>query len=404
GYPRAEAVLLIELEGAPERAAAEAESVRELAARRGCAELRSAKTAAERDRLWEGRRSAYAALARLAPNVMVEDGVVPRSRLAAGARRLLDIFREHRVQGGLLFHAGDGNLHPNIIFDERDKAQTDRARAAGHEILAACVEMGGSISGEHGIGMDKRAAMGWLFSEETLALFRRIKAAFDPKGLANPDKLFPLAGEKPPGVARRPAPPPLGAAAAELVESVRKLASAGKPVEVVGAGTRAPRAGALSARGLTRLVDVDRGNLIATAEAGISPAELEAALSREGLHAGFGSGAGTLGGLLATRPWIGIRDGILAMRILLADGTVLEVGSKVVKSVAGYDVPRVLLGSWGTLAVILEATFKVQPLPVPVPAAPPRPRPAPNPWWLKLKGAFDPGHRLNAWVLEGRHG
>src|SRR5204862_7353602 len=134
--------------------------------------------------LWEGRRGAYAALARLAPNVLVEDGVVPRDKLPDVVRRIQEISAKHRVKAYLLFHAGDGNIHPNIAYDERDLAETVRVKAAGHEILRACVELGGSLSGEHGIGIDKRDAMAWLFTPETLDLFRRIKRALDPDNLA----------------------------------------------------------------------------------------------------------------------------------------------------------------------------------------------------------------------------
>ena len=161
GYPIAEAVLLIEVEGSPEHARLELSQVESLCREHGCTLFRGTTDAVEREKLWEGRRSAYAALARLAPNVMVEDGVVPRSRLLDAVHRIREIAERNKVKAALLFHAGDGNLHPNMIFDERDKDLTARTRRAGSEMLRACVELGGSISGEHGIGIDKREAMGW---------------------------------------------------------------------------------------------------------------------------------------------------------------------------------------------------------------------------------------------------
>ncbi|TBR23290.1 FAD-binding protein, partial [bacterium] len=364
GYPKAEAVLLIEVEGAAPQVERDLEALRQLCRAHGSKGFRLAREAAERDRLWEGRRSAYAALARLAPNVMVEDGVVPRDRLPEAARRLKEIAADHKVIPYLLFHAGDGNLHPNTVYDERDAAQTERVRSAGRDILRLCVEVGGSISGEHGIGADKRAAMAWLFSPESLGLFRRIKESFDPQGLANPDKLIPLPGEAPPGPAAARTPRPLSREAASLVERVREKAAAHEPLFVVGSGTKVPpglkaeQKEVLTTRPL-RALRLDRPNLLVTAETGVTLAELKAVLEPEGLYVPLPLVPGTLGGLLATRPWAGVREAVVAMRLLLSDGTVCEVGSPVVKSVAGYDVPRLLLGSWGTLAVVLDVTLKL---------------------------------------------
>jgi glycolate oxidase subunit GlcD len=410
GYPRAEAVLLIEVEGSGPQVERDLEAVRRLTADHGSKGFRLAREAAERDRLWEGRRSAYAALARLAPNVSVEDGVVPRDRLPEAARRLTEIAADHGVVPYLLFHAGDGNLHPNTIYDERDAVQTERVRAAGRDILRLCVELGGSISGEHGIGSDKRAAMAWLFSAESLALFRRVKEAFDPHGLANPDKVIPLPGEAPPGPAAARPERPLSREAASLAERVREKAAAGQPLFVVGSGTKLPpglkaeQGEVLTTRPL-RGLRLDRPNLLVTAEAGVSPAELKAALEPAGLYVPLPLVPGTLGGLLATRPWEGIRDAVVAMRLLLSDGTVCEVGSPVVKSVAGYDIPRLLLGSWGTLAVVLDVTLKLSAARPDVPNdPPPARRAAMGPWHRRLKTAFDPKGLLNRWAEAAPRG
>lgn len=404
GYPKAEAVLLIEVEGSPAQVERDLAALRELCRAHGSKGFRLARETAERDRLWEGRRSAYAALARLAPNVSVEDGVVPRDRLPEAARRLKEIAAGHGVTPYLLFHAGDGNLHPNTIYDERDALQTEKVRAAGRDILRLCVELGGSISGEHGIGSDKRAAMAWLFSPESLSLFRRVKEAFDPRGLANPDKLIPLPGEAPPGPAAVRPQRPLSREAAALVERVREKAVAREPLFVVGSGTKLPpglkaeQKEVLTTRPL-RGLRLDRPNLLVTAEAGVTMAELKAALEPDGLYVPLPLVPGTLGGLLATRPWAGVRDAVVAMRLLLADGTVCEVGSPVVKSVAGYDLPRLLLGSWGTLAVVLDATLKLSAARPEIPNdPPPARRPAMGPWHRKLKKAFDPLNLLNRWA------
>jgi len=406
GYPKAEAVLIIELEGQGQALELQLEKVETLCRGCGAAETRTARDLAERERLWEGRRSAYAALARLAPNVLVEDGVVPRSRLPQAARRVAEIARARGTPAGLLFHAGDGNLHPNLIFDERDREQTERVKRAGQEMLAACVELGGSISGEHGIGVEKRSAMAWLFSEETLQLFRRVKAALDPEGLANPDKILPLPGEKPDGSPRR-APRPPSEAAQALIAAVRDRAKDRRPFSVFGARTKVPervaaaeKDSALSVRPLSAILEFDREDYVATVEAGIGLGELKSKLESEGFFVPLPLCAGTLGGMLATKPWPGVRDGILGMRVLLADGSVADLGGKVVKNVAGYDVPRLLLGSWGTLAVILEVTLRLSPIRPIVPSEIPRPRPPRlGTRHRKLKEAFDPEGLLNAWAL-----
>jgi glycolate oxidase len=221
GYPQDPAVLLIELDGDRLEVQREAEEVAGLCRANGATSIRTAVDLAERERLWEGRRGAYAALARLAPNVLVEDGVVPRDRLPDCVRRIQQIAAKYSVKAYLLFHAGDGNIHPNIVFDERDEELTARVKQAGHEMLQVCVELGGSVSGEHGIGVDKREAMAWLFTPETLALFHRVKAALDPDQLSNPDKIFPLSGlpARGPGFIR-PALKPLSEHAAALLEKI----------------------------------------------------------------------------------------------------------------------------------------------------------------------------------------
>ena len=344
GYPKDPAVLLIELDGTRADCAREAAEVERLCRESAATSVRTATDTAERERLWEGRRGAYAALARLAPNVLVEDGVVPRDRLPDIVRRIQEISAKHQVKAYLLFHAGDGNIHPNIVYDERDAAETARVKAAGHEMLQACVELGGSLSGEHGIGLDKRDAMAWLFTPQTLRLFHRVKDSIDPHHLANPDKLFPIPGSKPgPGFVR----PPSGALseyAALLVDKVRS-APDGASFRVRGASTRwkdETPDGALEilTTGLGRIADLDKRNYTLTVEAGVSVHALHRELDSQSVFVRLPKCGGTIGGLLATRPWQGLREDILGMRVLLSNGEVVELGGKVVKNVAGYDLAQ----------------------------------------------------------------
>ncbi|MBI3547555.1 MAG: FAD-binding protein [Elusimicrobia bacterium] len=405
GYPKAEAVLLIELDGVKGRVDEEAAVVERLCRRHGAQEYRRATDAAERERLWEGRRGAYAAVARIAPNVLVEDGVVPRGKLPEAYDRVRQIADAHQAKVAMLFHAGDGNLHPNIAFDERNAEETRRVKRAGFEILRACVELGGSLSGEHGIGSDKRAAMAWLFSPETIALFRRLKAAFDPQGLCNPEKVIPLPSEEDAARELRPARRPLTAAAQELAAKMRDAAATGARVLVAGAGTRHAAAAApgdviLATTALKSIVELDRSNYTLTVEAGVEPKVLKAQLLDKGFHLPLPAAGGTLGGFLATKAWAGVRDHVLGMRVLLASGEHVDLGGKVVKNVSGYDVPKALIGSWGAFGVIVEVTLKLHAAPLSIPAEPPAPRPfTPDRWHRKLKSAFDPQNRLNAWVF-----
>ncbi len=194
GYPLdAEAVLLIELDGLREAVVEESEAVRSICQEMGAREVRLAEEAAERERLWAGRKESISALGRLAPNYYVLDGTVPRSRLPQVLRQVNDVGRRRGFRIANVFHAGDGNLHPNILFDEREPGVTERVVEAGREIMRLCVEAGGTITGEHGIGMEKRAFMPWIFSEVDIAAMSRLKTAFDAGGLFNPSKLFPAA-------------------------------------------------------------------------------------------------------------------------------------------------------------------------------------------------------------------
>jgi glycolate oxidase len=192
GYPTdAAAVLLVEVEGVREHAERALALIESLCKQNGARDVRLAKDEAERQLLWKGRKGAFGALGLLAPNYYVQDGVVPRGRLPEIMARIAAIAARYQLLIANVFHAGDGNLHPNILFDLRTPGELDRVIAAGSEILKACVDLGGSITGEHGIGLEKKAYIGLLFNEEDLDAMARVRGAFDPDGRFNPAKLFP---------------------------------------------------------------------------------------------------------------------------------------------------------------------------------------------------------------------
>ena len=193
GFPRdSAAVLLIEVEGLTEAVAAQAEAVSDVCRAHHAREVRLARDDHERELLWKGRKNAFGAMGRLAPSSYTLDGVIPRSRLPQTLRRVAEIGRNYGLQIGNIFHAGDGNLHPLVLYDPRDMAQFENAVRASAEILRYCVEVGGALTGEHGVGMEKNELMPLLFSEADLDLMRRVHDAFNPTESLNPGKIFPL--------------------------------------------------------------------------------------------------------------------------------------------------------------------------------------------------------------------
>jgi glycolate oxidase subunit GlcD len=192
GYPEnAAAVLLIELDGFEAGMDEEEAVIRRVVAENRAIELRAARDPSERAQLWKGRKAAFGAMGRVNTDLYVLDGVVPRTELEKTLQRVYEIADRHRVTVSNVFHAGDGNLHPNISYDGRNEAETARVLAAGREMLQACVDAGGSISGEHGIGLEKMEFMPMLFSEDDLDLQAGVRDAIDPLGIANPGKILP---------------------------------------------------------------------------------------------------------------------------------------------------------------------------------------------------------------------
>jgi glycolate oxidase len=194
--PGCEAVLIVELEGPREAVAADRVRLDAIIAESNPVEARPARDAEERLAIWKGRKSAFSAVGRLSPDFIVQDGVVPRRRLGEALRRIGDMTREAGLRCANVFHAGDGNLHPLILFDGREPGALERAEALAGRILKMCVEMGGSITGEHGVGVEKRDYLPDMFNTDEIDCMMRLRAAFDPHGIANPGKMFP-GGEAP---------------------------------------------------------------------------------------------------------------------------------------------------------------------------------------------------------------
>ena len=194
GYPLdSAAVLLIELEGLREVVEEQSENVLELCRRSGAREVRRARDENERQLLWKGRKTAFGAIGRISPSYYVQDGVIPRTRIPETLRKIDEISRKYALTIGNIFHAGDGNLHPLILFDARDPDQTQRTLEAGREILEFCIGVGGSITGEHGVGMEKQDLMCTLFNDSELEVMKRLRDCFNPDSILNPQKILPSA-------------------------------------------------------------------------------------------------------------------------------------------------------------------------------------------------------------------
>jgi glycolate oxidase len=188
------AVLLIEIDGLAAGLDELGARIDAVSRRAGMRSLRVARDAAERQALWTARKRAFGAIGRLAPNYCTQDGVVPRSKLPEMLERIQAIAARHALRIPNVFHAGDGNLHPILLYDERDAAQVERVFAASHEILRNCIALGGSVTGEHGIGVEKISMLAELFSPDDLAAMREVRAVFDPEGRSNPGKVFATGG------------------------------------------------------------------------------------------------------------------------------------------------------------------------------------------------------------------
>ena len=193
------AALVVELDGPAEECEGQFERVRAICEKHGCTRLHIAADNEERAAIWRGRKAAFAAVGRISPDYFVQDGVVPRTRLAEALGRIAEMGEQAGLRVANVFHAGDGNLHPLVLFDA-SAGETERAEVLSAQIAELCVELGGSLSGEHGIGTDKACSMPKMFSETDLEVMARVRGAFDPAGLCNPGKLLPtprLCGERP---------------------------------------------------------------------------------------------------------------------------------------------------------------------------------------------------------------
>jgi D-lactate dehydrogenase (cytochrome) len=393
GLPDAEVVLLAEVDGYAVSLEEQAAVLRGICEAHGATEVRLAFGQVERERLWFARKSAAGAIARLAPAYYLQDGTVPRSRLGEVMARVEEVGRAHGLSICNVFHAGDGNLHPLILFDPEDAGQASKVIAASREILEKCIEVGGNITGEHGVGIEKILEMGMQFTPGEIQVMREVKQVFDPEDRCNPGKILPALPLDPAEWAPRGAEPAAGSApAASLIQAdvwfepestgqvaalLRRRQADRAPIDVVGSGTklhltRRVNDVVLSLRHMDRVVEYAPQDLYVRVQAGMRLRELQQLAARDGLwwpvpHPWPDA---TVGGIVASG-WNGparwrlgaIRDLVLGGVVVLADGRNLRVGGKVVKNVAGYDLTKLHVGAQGTLGVLCELNLKLAAVP-----------------------------------------
>jgi glycolate oxidase subunit GlcD len=455
------AALLIELDGIEKGIDEEAERVKGICLSHRARTCRLAHDENERKKLWAARKGAFGAIGRIAPDSMIQDAVVPRSRLPQVLAEAYRISSRYQLRLANVFHAGDGNLHPLICFDSRSADDVRRVKEAGRELMEVCVGAGGSITGEHGVGLDKRELLPLIFSENDMEAMLRVRSAFDPSGLCNPGKIIPMlrgcgearaisgqrgmggTGEQGNGetkvrdgatggrvsaikaghftaqnrtastvrsrhfdldsaikelstivsetsISSSPVPlfprspvPPISVtprSIQQLSEVMTLAHREGWKVMPLGAGTWVdvgnPLEGVnliVSTGRLNQILEHEPADLIATAQAGVTLDDLNRTLAQRGQWLPLDppdDGRATLGGVVATalsgaqRTGYGTpRNFVIGMKVVLADGKLVKAGGRVVKNVAGYDMCKLFTGSYGTLGIISELTFKLRPLP-----------------------------------------
>jgi len=330
-----EGAMIVEFGGGRRQTAADAQRAKDLLRGWGADEVRTAADQTEREAIWRCRKKAFGAIGRLAPQYISMDVVVPIGSLPTLIGRIQEIQRAHDVAIATAFHAGDGNVHPGIQFDDRDSDLVRRAHAAADAILRETLAIGGSISGEHGIGLEKRHALPWQIDAETARLLHGVKRVFDPDGVLNPGKALPVAGAK-----YAPLPPP-PTEIAFAWDDLTVTAPAETPVSELQA--------AALARGFWIPVGITvarGGGLSGLGQLGSVGELIDALLPGPTLLAG-----GT------------VRDYLLELWAETGDGHLFHAGAPVAKNVVGYDLPRLLCGSGGVLARVRAATFQLRPVP-----------------------------------------
>ena len=378
--------LIVEADGYAESVASQIEEIAVVLRENHAHDLRIARDVEERNKIWYGRKSAVGAMSRLAPQFLLLDGSVPRSKLAATLSAINALCDAAELRVGYVFHAGDGNLHPLILIEDPDnEADVKRVLATGKQVMELCVSMGGSITGEHGVGIEKRGFMPLMYSPDELQVMRDVRGVFDPDEVLNPGKIFPpeqTPAPQPAGAGRAAqAPAPSGglwapSSAAEAAQWIASAAAAGRPLRLRGGGTKSGLlpgvATTLSTEGMRGVEALSLEDLYVTVRAGTPLAEMQRELAQHQMWVPLVSpwANSTVGGIASTSSnaplrmrYGAVRDLVWALTVILPDGRLIRAGRPVVKNVAGYDLPKLFVGAYGTLGLITDVTLRLLPLP-----------------------------------------
>jgi len=390
GLPvHAGAALIIEVDGYIESLSAQMNEIVTILQEHNSIDIRTAQTPDEREKIWYGRKSAAGAMARLAPAYLPLDITVPRSRLAQTIGKINLICTHYELQAAYICHAGDGNLHPLLLIEEPDNSSyMERIHNAGGEIMKISEEFNGTITGEHGVGIEKREYMHLMYNEEEIRAMLEIKGLFDPRNILNPGKVFPKIqgkGEREIGdrdqglVSQIPdklQPQKYPRSEEQVREIFQQAAYEKLPLGIRGGGTKSspiPNVEhILFTNNLGGVNNIAPEDLFVNVGAGTTIDELQNELADHNMWVPIISPwkNSTIGGMVAANfngplrmRYGGFRDLVLAMKVILPDGRLLRAGRPVVKNVAGYDLPKLFVGSHGTLGLIHELTLKLAPLP-----------------------------------------
>lgn len=377
---QAAALLIFDVEGYPEGLDPQLDGVAEILARFTPLEIKIARTAEEREALWLGRRSASGAVSRISPSEYTLDVCVLRSRLAEALQEINAIGARYKLPITYLAHAGDGNLHPGLLCDLSLEEDRQRVHHASDEILRYCARIGGSIGGEHGIGIEKRGYLPEMYSPEEISAMQEVKRVFDPASLLNPGKLFPAEPGQPATTPTQldaslrkefpaefePASPEEAAAGLRALQAeqraVRIVGRAGQWRGDAGSGVR------FRTQRLSGILSLARDDFYVIVRAGTSLEEVQFSLSEEGFWLAAESPwpQSSLGGLFSTNLnsplrlfYGGWRDHVLAVQVALADGRLLRFGRPLMKDVAGFQMNKLFCGAFGTLGVLTELTLRI---------------------------------------------
>ncbi|NMA14860.1 MAG: FAD-binding protein, partial [Clostridia bacterium] len=421
GYPLdAAAVLLIEIDGYEDSMDVQVEKIVQVCRDNNVRETRVAKTEKEREMLWWGRRSAGSCMGRLKPAYAEEDVTIPRTKLPEMLKTIGNIAKKYDLIIGNVFHAGDGNFHPEIVYDDRDRDESERVILANAEIMKEAAKLGGTITGEHGVGIEKLKGMPLIFSNDDMEFMWKLKLALDSEKQFNPGKVIPD------NISQREATEKLNTRekATQKEEFIQAIKSNGKEIErcfddkilneyiinghipwcviwpenaeqtaevvrlarqfhikLVPWG-RGSKKHALSKvkhvdviidlSKINQIIEIDKDNFTAIVAAGANLTVLQEQLHKKGLMLPVDpfEGEPTIGGIVAANSTGSLRlqyktlkDLVLGVEFVSSEGKIIHYGGKILKNVAGFDLNKLMVGSWGTLGILTKITLKLYPLP-----------------------------------------